>query len=68
MIKNLTKLELSANDRVYTLLCESDSPTCDLKEVLLEMIKRIQKVEDDAKESLEKSQEVEEIHGEELYS
>ena len=37
MIKNKTILEVKKNERIYQLLCESDSPLGELHDALAEM-------------------------------
>ncbi len=37
MIKNISKLEVKVSDRMYTLLCECDSPLVEVQEALLLM-------------------------------
>jgi|FreactTroBogLake_1042271.scaffolds.fasta_scaffold99951_2 hypothetical protein len=49
MIKNITKLEHTIGTRTYQFLCEGDSPTSDVKEVLLRLIKWVVDIEDAAR-------------------
>lgn len=49
MLKNVSKLEHKIGDKVYHLLCDTDSPLVDVKEALFEFVKFIGKIEDDAK-------------------
>jgi len=55
MLKNLTKLEHKIGDRVYSLLCEMDSPLSDVKDSLFQFIKYIAQIEDQLKAQQESS-------------
>lgn len=45
MIKNLTQLEFTIGTRIYRFLCDQDSPTSEIKEVLFQISALIAQVE-----------------------
>lgn len=49
MLKNVVRLEHVVADKVFHLICDSDSPLPALKEALFEFIKYVGHVEDQAK-------------------
>ena len=49
MLKNISRLEHKVGEKIYHLVCDSDSPLADVKEALFEFSKFIGKVEDNAK-------------------
>ena len=49
MLKNITKLELKINEKIYEFLCDSDAPLIDVKECLFQYLKYIGQIEDQAK-------------------
>lgn len=49
MFKNITKLEITVNDKNYQLLCDQDSPLDHVKEALFQFLKFIGQIEDNIK-------------------
>ena len=49
MLKNISRLEHKIGDKVYHLLCDSDSPLNEIKESLFQFLKFIGQVEDTVK-------------------
>ena len=45
MIKMLAQLEAKIGDRIYNLLCHSDSPTTEVKEALFQFIAQVADIE-----------------------
>ena len=48
MLKNISKLECKVNDKEFVFLCDNDSPTTCVKEALLQFIKFVGNIEDQA--------------------
>jgi len=48
MIKNVSKLEIYVDNRIYELYCDSNSPLKDLKEALFQFQKYVGNIEDQA--------------------
>ena len=48
MLKNISKLECKVNDFDFVFLCDNDSPTTCVKEALLQFIKFVGNIEDQA--------------------
>lgn len=46
MLKNITKLEIAIENRVYQLLCDNDSPIPHIKEAICQFLKYAGNVED----------------------
>lgn len=59
MLKDICKLEHVVGQRVYHLLCDRDSPINEVKDALLEFLKFLGKIEDQAKEAAAKQAESE---------
>jgi hypothetical protein len=59
MLKNIAKLEYTIGTRSYQLLCDSDSPTNELKEALCQFMKFVGYVEDQAAAKQQASQQEE---------
>ena len=57
MLKNISRLEHKIGDRVFHLLCDSDSPVHEAREALNQFMKFLGKIEDAAKAAQEKPQE-----------
>lgn len=53
MLKNLSKIELTIDNRLYQLLCDNDSPLHHVKEALFQFQKYIGQIEDQAKKQQE---------------
>lgn len=66
MLKNISKLELKINDKLYQLLCENDSPLNDVKEALFQYQKYVGQLEDNLKSSQEKEEKDKENKEEEI--
>lgn len=49
MLKNIVKLEVSIEERVYTFLCDNDAPLNHIKEALFQYQKFIGQIEDSVK-------------------
>lgn len=49
MIKNISRLEHKIGDRVYQVLCDTESPLAELKEALCQFLKFVGQVEDHVK-------------------
>ena len=49
MLKNISRLECSVNDKIYHLTCDHDSPLEHVKEALFQFQKYVGKVEDEIK-------------------
>ncbi len=49
MLKNISKLEVQVNDKIFQLLCDADSPIASVKESLFQFQKYIGQVEDQIK-------------------
>ena len=49
MLKNLSKLELVIENKLYQLLCDHDSPLASVKEFLFQCQKYIGQIEDNLK-------------------
>jgi hypothetical protein len=49
MLKNVTQLQHTINDKLYILTCESDSPIADVKECLNEFLNHVEKIEEQIK-------------------
>lgn len=50
MLKNISRLEHVIGDKVYHFICDQDSPLHEVKESVLEFLKFVGRVEDNAKE------------------
>lgn len=66
MIKNITRLEYKAGDRVYHFLCECDSPTGEVHDALsafkskvVEIMNKAEQDEAEAKKAKDKVKDVE---------
>lgn len=57
MLKNIAKLEVIIENKIYHLLCDNDSPTHHIKEALFQFGKYIGQVEDAVKKMQEDEQE-----------
>ena len=64
MLKNISKLEIQIAEKVYQLLCDSDSPIHHVKEALFQFQKYIGHIEDKAKEQAEGQEKTEELEQE----
>lgn len=49
MLKNISKLSFKINEREYVILCDTDSPIPELKELGCYLIKVMGQVEDNAR-------------------
>lgn len=48
MIKNISRLEHKVGERVFHLLCDSDSPLNEVKESLLQFVALVDKIQEEA--------------------
>jgi hypothetical protein len=49
MLKNISRLEQKIGERIYHLLCDSDSPLVEVKEALFQFTKYVGSIEDAVK-------------------
>ncbi len=72
MLKNVSQLELTIDEKTYRFTCDMDSPLEQVKEAIFQFLKYIGQVEDSIKQhqaqQVEVAQEnvIEKIHNEEL--
>lgn len=59
MLKNISRLQHVIGDRVFHLLCDSDSPLTEVRDSILEFLKFIGRMEDAAKQAQEQQKELE---------
>ena len=59
MFKNILKSEFKVGERIYHFLCDSDSPTNEVKEVCFHILKYCGQIEDAIKAKQEEEQKTE---------
>ena len=64
MLKNISKLEVKIGEKLYQLLCDSDSPLEHVKECLFQFQKYIGQVEDHVKSQQQQSEEEKKVEEE----
>jgi hypothetical protein len=57
MLKNISKLEFTINNKAYQFICDSDSPLTDVKEFLFQCLKHIGQIEDEVRKQQDKKAE-----------
>ena len=60
MLSNISKLQVQVDNKIYQLLCDSDSPLPSVKEALFQFQKYVGQVEDQIKVNEEANKKVEE--------
>lgn len=60
MLKNILKIEVNINEKIYTFLCDHDSPMKDTKEASFQIQKCLGQIEDKINEQLQALQDEQE--------
>jgi hypothetical protein len=58
MLKNITKIEFTINEKTYQFLADSDSPLSDCKEAVFQMMTYLGKIEENAKNAQKGEQDI----------
>lgn len=56
MIKNVSKLEIKINEKIYQFFCDQDSPLAEAKEALFQFQKFVGQIEDAVKAQKEQEE------------